>query len=125
MNGATPPPPPRPAVIVWFWVFCILGVLIDLMWMAAVAISLVVEHHRDDEIAWMIGIVVFSVPFTLAFAVAPFLPRRRWVWIYDIVVLCIGIASCCCIPAAIPLLIFWIRSDVEQWFSNAGPVARA
>ena len=56
----------------------------------------------------------FGVPF----AIAPFLPRRSWVWIYDVVLICFGMTSICSMPAAIPLLIFWFKPETQAYFGR-------
>lgn len=57
--------------------------------------------------------------FTAAFLASFFLPRRPWAWVYNLVLISVGLTSCCCIPAAIPLLIFWIKPEVKGFFSKA------
>ncbi|MEM1446161.1 MAG: hypothetical protein AAGF84_08905 [Planctomycetota bacterium] len=44
-------------------------------------------------------------------------------WVYGIVLICIGMLSFCTLPAAIPLLIFWIRDDCKAWFRGAPAAA--
>lgn len=51
-------------------------------------------------------------------AVALFLPRRPWAWIYGIVVIAIGMTSCCILPAAIPLLIAWLKPEMKARFNR-------
>jgi hypothetical protein len=58
----------------------------------------------------MLAAIVFALPFVL--------PRRPWVWVYDMVVICIGLTSCCIMPAALPLLIYWIKPEVKAWFQQ-------
>jgi hypothetical protein len=48
---------------------------------------------------------VTYLPLAAIFLSTSFLPRKPWVWIYDIVLIAIGMTSCCCLPATIPLLI--------------------
>jgi hypothetical protein len=57
-----------------------------------------------------------GVALAAPFAVAPFLPRRRWVWVLHVVLIALGMTSCACIPATVPLLIFWIRPETQAWF---------
>ncbi|MGB7159266.1 MAG: hypothetical protein WBD40_14450 [Tepidisphaeraceae bacterium] len=59
-----------------------------------------------------------GVPLAAVFGVAPFLPRRPWVWIYDLVLICLGLTSICCMPATIPLLIFWLKPEAKAWFGK-------
>ena len=56
--------------------------------------------------------------FLIPFAIAPFLPKVPWVWVYGIVMIAIGMTSLCCLPATIPLLIFWIKPEARQYFGR-------
>jgi hypothetical protein len=56
--------------------------------------------------------------FALPFLAAPYLPRKSWVWIYDLVLICIGMTSACCIPACIPLLIHWLKPETKAFFNR-------
>ena len=61
----------------------------------------------------ILGLVLF-VPYALA----PFLPRQSWVWVLGLVLICIGLTSACCLPACIPLLIFWLKPDVKAFYGR-------
>jgi hypothetical protein len=50
------------------------------------------------------------------FGAAPFLPKRRWVWIYDLVLICLSFTGCC-IAFGIPLLIFWLKPETKAFFN--------
>jgi hypothetical protein len=39
-------------------------------------------------------------------------------WVYDLVVICVGMTSFCCMPVCIPLLIFWIKPEVRAYFGR-------
>jgi hypothetical protein len=55
------------------------------------------------------------VPFVVAF----FLSQRPWVWIYHLVLICLGMTSACCLPVTIPLLIFWIKPETRAWYGRS------
>ena len=118
MPGQTPPP-----VIGWFkvytgvmtgiYVLCVLGAPL-LFWIG-------MKTHTDERAVLMIqGAILFLVGavFAVAFALPFFLARKPWVWIYNLVLICIGMTSCCILPAAVPLLIYWIKPDVKLWFNR-------
>ena len=63
---------------------------------------------------FVIGLVLIFMS-----VLAIFLPPRPRVWIYNIVVIALGFASCCCMPATIPLLIFWLRDDTKHYFGRS------
>ena len=123
-SGPQELPVAAPPVVVWFRVYCGLMAFLYLMNIAGGAVLLVmrdrIARHLQGQtvdlavqgaLCVVIGIV-FVVPFSVSF----FLPRKKWVWIYDLVLICLGLANCCCIPACIPLLIFWLKPEVKAYF---------
>jgi hypothetical protein len=79
------------------------------------------EMKPDDPPPALLGGIFLAAgaPLMLIFAAAPFLPRRKWVWIADIVLIGIGMTSACCLPLAIPVLIFWLKPEVRTRFGMA------
>ena len=78
---------------------------------------------KEDQVAVAVMGAIYAVlglVCLLAFGAAPFLPRKKWVWVYDLVLICLGMTSICCMPACIPLLIFWIRPEVKTFFGMEG-----
>jgi MFS family permease len=76
---------------------------------------------KDDP--WTIlvyGVVLLVVgAVCLAACVAGFfLPRRPWAWIAHLVLISIGLTSCCTIPASVPLLVAWLKPDLRAWFGR-------
>lgn len=57
----------------------------------------------------LLGIVVYLIPF--------FLGRKPWVWIYHLVMICLGIPAGFLI-ASIPLLIFWLKPEVKAYYGR-------
>ena len=114
----------RPAVLTWFFVYC--GVLCA-MYLGLVACGLVflslepAQLDMTPEAAKALGAIFIVVGGAfLAVSAAPFfLPARPWVWIYDLVVICMGMTSACFLPAAIPLLIFWVKPEAKAYFGRA------
>jgi len=51
---------------------------------------------------------VFLVPFVLG--------RGKGAWVYALVLICLGLTSVCCLPATIPLLVFWIKPQTKAWY---------
>ena len=118
------PVPPRPAAVTWFLVYC--GVLCAMyLGLVACGIALLVmgPSHLDmtPSAALLTGGILTGVGTAfLAVSAAPFLlPARPWVWIYDMVVICMGMTSACFLPASIPLLIFWIKPEVKAYFGRS------
>ena len=113
--------PLAPGVWPWFIVYC---VVMALMYLCVAGIGSVFFFVDPGELemepfeAVAAGVIYSGLGVSLlaVFAVAPFLPRRKWVWIYDLVVICVGMTSCCTLPACVALLIFWIRPETRQFF---------
>jgi hypothetical protein len=68
----------------------------------------------------IVGLVIMAIclPFAGLYAAGLVLPRKPWSWIYHIVLISIGLTSCACLPFAVPLLVFWIRPEVQDWFGR-------
>jgi len=76
----------------------------------------------EDRVAFLVNSVIFAaigLPLAILCALPFFLPRKPWVWIYDLVIICIGLTSCCTMVASIPLLIYWLKPDVKAWFERS------
>ena len=133
---AYPPPPPihyadwqtdvpRPGVWPWFVGYCVAMALVYLL-VVVVGVVFVAGADRiagpaDDPTEFRImGLVFLAIclPLAAAFGIAPFLPRRPWVWIYDVVLIALGLTSACTPPACVPLLIFWLKPEAKAWFGR-------
>lgn len=117
-------PVPRPAVVGWFYVYA--GVMM-LVYIACVIggvamATLGVDQAPapDDRVAMMffgVILVATGAVFALLFALPYFLPRKKWVWVYDLVLICIGLTSICTMVVCIPLLLFWIKDENKAYFN--------
>ena len=63
-----------------------------------------------------IGIILFT-----AFVVALLLPNTSGAWIFHIILIAVGLSSCCLWPATIPLMIAWLKPETQRWFGRATP----
>jgi hypothetical protein len=131
MDNAAPPPPPgayvpgqTPGVITWYKVYLTLMCLLFLLVGGAggALVSGVFPVTADDldgmppEVMGTIYLVM-GLAFMVPFAVALFLPRKPWAWIFHMVMICIGMTGCT-IVASIPLLIFWLKPEVKGYFEQ-------
>lgn len=125
----------RPSVITWFKVYTGLMVLIYLV---VILVGILLYANADSFVgndvrpgsnvpadpveAQLMGMVyaALGVVLSLVFAVGLVIPRRFWGWVYGIVLIAIGLTSCCFWPITIPLLIFWIKPEVKDWYKNEG-----
>jgi len=122
-RGDTPPPP----VLPWYRAYCALMAVMYLVvagggvFVAAANQSLAAgDPSTSPTEMLLIGVicVVMGLALVVPFVVALFLPRKPWVWIYHLVLICLGMTSACCLPATVPLLIFWIKPETKGWFGR-------
>ncbi|MFQ3578264.1 MAG: hypothetical protein SNJ52_04565 [Verrucomicrobiia bacterium] len=113
-----------PKVLLWFKLYC--GFLC-LLYLACATSSLFFffADPSDTEMsvttARIIGVfflltgIVLFVICLIPLILAP----RPWLWTFDLVVICLGMTSACCLPACIPLLIFWLKPDTKRYFGKS------
>jgi hypothetical protein len=73
---------------------------------------------RDRTETMINGVVMIAMgPPLLGLSIVTALaPRKRWGWIINVVLIGLGMMSCCCVPASVPLLIFWIKPETKRWY---------
>lgn len=112
-----------PKVVTWFKVYA--GFLC-LLYLATAAFSLVfflvdpAELEMGATEARLVGALLLVVGLVLfAGCLVPLLLRPRpWLWVYDLVVICLGMTSACFLPACIPLLIYWLKPEAKDYFGS-------
>ncbi|HOH39117.1 MAG TPA: hypothetical protein PK807_02365 [Verrucomicrobiota bacterium] len=115
-------PARTPQTIVWFRVYAaVMTGLYALCVLAAPRVFLAGTRRMGEEgllLKIQAGVLLLmGLVFALAFALALVLPRKPWSWIYGLVLICLGMTSCCLLPAVIPLLIYWLKPEVKNWFN--------
>ena len=125
---------PPPAVLTWYRVFCVamalvygLLILMGLVMLIAPAmlkgvLSSAGNGKEVDTVVNMVmgGVyVVLGLVFGALYLVGAFLPPRPWTWVTGIVLIALSFTNCCCIPFAIPVLIFWIMPETKTYFQRA------
>lgn len=115
-----------PPAMKWFRVYA--GVMAGL-YLLCVALGVVglafAEQLADAEMTeahvGLMSVIIggMGLVFAIAFLLPFFVPRRRWVWIYDLVLIGIGLSSCLTIVPCIFLLIAWLKPEVQSKFGPA------
>lgn len=107
----------------WYRVYCAVLTLLYLM-VIALGVFLLVAQPQSREyssqelaIAGFVYIIIGTILFFL-FAVALFLPPKPYNWIVGIVMMSIGMTSCCFIPFLIPLIIYWVKPETKAFFGR-------
>lgn len=76
------------------------------------------RYTREEVEIQGISMLIVGVPLALLFVVAALVPKRPWGWVYGLVMICIGLTSCCTWPLTIPLLIKWIKPEMKRYFGK-------
>ena len=115
--------PPCPQVIWWFKVYCAVLCLIYLALAGGSSIFFLADPadlEMPQSTAYLVGAVLlvaglsFFAAYLLPFVIRP----RPWLWTYDLVLICGGMTSAFFLPVCIPLLIFWIKPEVKEFFGK-------
>jgi MFS family permease len=114
--------PPTPPVYKWFVVYCILMALgyLTLAVMGIVFGFIEPDREMSAAEAKLMGSVflIMGLVFFVPYALVPFLPRKSWVWVFGLVLICIGLTSLCCLPVCIPLLISWLKPEMKKFYGR-------
>jgi hypothetical protein len=119
----TEPAKSKPPVWRWYVAYCSGMVALYLVVAACGVIMLVVDPVELDMEAMLAKLLgAFNLGFGILlvglFGAAPFLPPKPWTWIYGIVAIGIGLSGLCCLPAAVPLLIYWLKPETKAYFGR-------
>ena len=112
---------PIPPVMKWFRLYCFFMALIYLLCLAFGVVTLL-YGNTHMKMAYQESMVMGGIyscmgfGLMLPYAAAPFLPRRPWAWVFGLVLIAFTMTSGCCLPLAIPLLIYFIKPDVKQYY---------
>ncbi len=112
-----------PAVIFWFKFYagslCFLYLLT-----AGFSLFLLFGDSSSMDMpqasAYLMGGLMLAISLVLIVAcVLPFfLAPKPWLWVYNLVIICLGMTSACCLLACIPLLIFWLKPETQRYFGK-------
>jgi len=125
LQPLSPPSVPltRPTVVRWFYVYC--GVLC-VVYLAVAACCLPffliepaeLDMGKTEAVFMGVMMLVMGLVFFVLFLMPFFLPQRPWVWVFDLVLICIGMTSACFLLACVPLLLFWLKPETKAWFGK-------
>lgn len=110
-NGVKPP------VVTWFTVY---AVFMAVVYLAVLGIGVFVASfgRKDEEVVQGVIFAVVALPLLVLYAIAPFRGNTPGAWTYHLVLICIGLTSACCIPIALPLLIYWLKPETKAYFGK-------
>lgn len=114
-------------MLAWYRGYCLaMSLLYVVVFAAGIVVAVMhdalAEDGESSAIFWIsYGAVIALLGLVLAgaFVAALFLPARPWVWVYHLVLICLGLSSACCLPVCIPLLIQWLKPGVRVHFGRS------
>lgn len=107
----------------WYRIYCaVLMVLYLLVTVAGIALAIFQPESREykSEEMLIMGIIYALIGgfFFIVFTVALMLPPKPYNWIVGIVMMAIGMTSCCFLPFVIPLFIYWLKPETQAFFGR-------
>jgi hypothetical protein len=119
--GQPPPMSSPPSVVVWARVYAIAFAFMYLLCIVGGILLVVMGESfggRDSGETVVQGAImaIVGVPLMVVSFIAALAPRKKWGWVMNVVLMGLGCSSCMCMPAAIPLLIFWLKPEVKAWY---------
>ncbi len=120
-------PNAKPPIVFWFNAYCVfLTLLYVLVALGSVLMVLFIFMNpemwgSEDSTVNVItfGITaVFCFPLALVCAAPLFFSPRPWLWMYSLILIAMGLTSCCLWPICIPLLIYWIDKRVQTYYGK-------
>jgi MFS family permease len=116
----------RPKVVMWFKVYCWVLAVCYLLTMLFSMIFFFVspeELEMPAVVAKITGMIMLLLGLGLFIAslMGIFLTPKPWVWVYCLVLICLGMTSACFLPACIPLLLFWLKQETKSYYGRQNP----
>ena len=108
----------------WFRVYAAAMVVLYLLCIVGGVFLLLYDFDGSDTDVGSIRVqggflLVFSVFMVGLFSIGAFLPERPWGWAYGLVLIALGLTSCCTWPATVPLIIAWLKPEMKARFRTS------
>lgn len=115
---------PMPGAVVGYRVYCSLLAFAFFGTAGVMTFAFAVgSKHEPDDILVLVIILACTLPLAGLFGFGIFVPPRNWGWIFGLILIVLGGLMLCPAPFAIPLGIFWLRPDCQEWFGRLGAPA--
>ena len=116
---------PNPTVIPYQRIYVLLMFLLYAALVVGVVVAAVYRESVSLELEMssnelLIMLAVYGVPsaaLAIIFFVRLFWNRGLGGWIYNLILIVLGMTSCCTWPITIPLMIFWIKQKDDIQYS--------
>jgi drug/metabolite transporter (DMT)-like permease len=107
----------------WYRFYCgammLLYLAVSVMGIVLIAAQPDTREYSSGE-TMIMGIVyaLLGAIFFVIYLIATLLPPKPYNWIVGIVMIAVGMTSCCLWPAVIPMLIYWLKPETKAFFGR-------
>lgn len=92
-----------------------------LVYMTSTGVSLyLVSRPHAGNVFSGLFLLLLSIPLCLSHAIPFFVAPRPWVWMFVLVLICLGLTIPCTLPATVPLLLSWLRPETKRYYGKRG-----
>lgn len=114
---------PAPGVIIWFKIY---AALLCFLYLLTGAFSFVFlfgdpsELDMPENMARIVGVMmlVISAGLFVICLLPLILKPKPWLWVYNLVVICLGMTSACFLLICVPMLIFWLKPETRRYYGK-------
>lgn len=112
----------EPQVLLYFRLYSGLLVLSGLG-VFVTSLLLLLKHNRSGSfgVTFLLFGVAWGAVAILSHLLGVLAPRRPWMHVVGTVIIGLGLVTNGCWLINIPLLIFWLKPEVQRWFQTAPP----
>lgn len=112
----------RPAAVLWFKIY---SAVMTLMYLGTIAMggmlvmlsSEVSGAEQTELLIYGVVFVITGAVFGIASFVSLFLPRTKWAYVMQLMLVALGMTSCCFLPFCIPILLGYMKPEVKRYFN--------
>jgi MFS family permease len=110
----------------WFTVYCV-GMALLYLLVAGIGAAMLIfaatygtdKRDSGEVVAQGIATLIVGLVFTVPYSVGPFIKGKPWGWVFGMVLIAIGMTSCCLWPITIPLIIQWVKPEMKRVFGQS------
>ena len=103
--------PGQPRVVFWFKIYCL-----GLAFVSFILLLLSFKLIFDDVQPWGASFFLSSIASLIVSILPIYLPRKDWVWIFNLTVLGISLTNLITIPVGVPLIVLYAKPEVRKFY---------
>ena len=109
----------------WFVAYCVLMALLYLLTTGIGVLLVILDlgvgsfgNNRGEMLTQGVIFLIFGLVLLVPFSIGPFIKGKSWGWVYGIILIALGMTSCCLWPLTIPLMIQWVKPEMKRMFGH-------